>query len=262
MAVGRLELGADRDLGKPTVLVVDGVAGEGLSPSSRPVRWDDHSYFGEHVTHGQIYHDGTSGKGRQIAPTRLYRERTARRWRSDRPIPPTQQLELERRPAGESAHPLWLHRIRHSTHESHCFRWEVSPMQASAVTDQHHRLSANGVSLHYAESGVGRPAVVFLHGIGTDWRVWSNQARRLAPYFRLLMLDLRGHGASDHPDRGYNLSDYAADVVALTDRLGWRQPNVIGHSLGGYITARLAADHPDRRPHAPPDPVAVCRGKR
>src|SRR5206468_12643163 len=57
-------------------------------------------------------------------------------------------------------------------------------------------------------------------------------------------VDLRGHGTSDHPETGYHLADYASDVVALTEALGWQQPAVIGHSLGGSVARVAESRHP------------------
>src|SRR5690349_11860730 len=85
---------------------------------------------------------------------------------------------------------------------------------------EHHTISANGLRIHYVEvDGPGRP-MLLLHGIGMDWRVWQAISRRLAPNFHLYMLDLRGHGQSDKPARGYSLAHYAADAEDFLDGLG------------------------------------------
>jgi pimeloyl-ACP methyl ester carboxylesterase len=63
----------------------------------------------------------------------------------------------------------------------------------------------------------------------------------------VVAVDFRGHGGSQWVEPpAYRFSDYVADVVAALDVLGWRAPLVIGHSLGGYVGAYLAARHPER----------------
>jgi pimeloyl-ACP methyl ester carboxylesterase len=76
------------------------------------------------------------------------------------------------------------------------------------------------------------------------WDAWLPVIPALAPHFDIVAVDLRGHGQSDQPQAGYHLADYAADIVALTAALGWRQPAVIGHSLGGSVARVTEARNP------------------
>ncbi len=108
----------------------------------------------------------------------------------------------------------------------------------------HERITVGDVTLHVACWPSGRPPLLLLPAMTQTWDAWLPVIPALAPHFSVAAVDLRGHGASDHPERGYNLSDYAADVVALTERLGWRQPNVIGHSLGGSVAQIAEARFP------------------
>lgn len=103
----------------------------------------------------------------------------------------------------------------------------------------HERITVGGVTLHVARWPSDGSPLLLLPAMTQTWDAWLPIVPALVNRFSVVAVDLRGHGASDHPERGYNLSDYAADVVALTERLGWRQPNVIGHSLGGSV-ARVA----------------------
>jgi len=97
------------------------------------------------------------------------------------------------------------------------------------------------VPLHYVEvEGPGR-ALVMLHGIGMDWRVWQAVSRRLVPDFHLYMLDLRGHGKSGKPARGYSLAHYAADVEDFIDHLELSDLALLGSSLGGMVAATVEA---------------------
>ncbi|AJE02585.1 alpha/beta fold hydrolase [Geobacter pickeringii] len=107
--------------------------------------------------------------------------------------------------------------------------------------------TAPNVSIHYEEEGDGFP-VVLVHGWAMSGRVWAFQ-RELAGRFRLITPDLRGHGKSAAPEEGYAFADFAADLVALFDRLEIRRGGLVGWSLGAQVAleaypplaARLAA---------------------
>jgi N-formylmaleamate deformylase len=103
----------------------------------------------------------------------------------------------------------------------------------------------NGIRLHYWRTGGNKSPVVLLHGITDNGLCWTRVAKRLAEEYELIMLDHRGHGLSDQPESGYELTDYATDAAGLIEELGLGQPAVIGHSLGAATGATLAATRPD-----------------
>ena len=114
-----------------------------------------------------------------------------------------------------------------------------------------HPVRTNGVTLSVAEypgpAGAGDDeTVVLLHGIGSSGASWSPVVAGLAARFRLLVPDLRGHGASGRPGRGYLLPDYAADLDGLLGAFGLDRPLLLGHSLGGLIALTWARARPDR----------------
>lgn len=111
--------------------------------------------------------------------------------------------------------------------------------QQAEITPTHERITVGSVALHIARWPSAAPPLLLLPAMTQTWDAWLPVIPALVKHFSVVAVDLRGHGASDHPDTGYRLSDYAADIVALTERLGWQQPNVIGHSLGGSV-ARIA----------------------
>ncbi|PZU56982.1 MAG: 3-oxoadipate enol-lactonase [Sphingobium sp.] len=92
----------------------------------------------------------------------------------------------------------------------------------------------------------GRPPLVLLNSIGTDMHLWDAALPHLLPAFRLLRIDMRGHGASDAPDGDYSLSLLADDVSAVMRDAGIDSAAVAGVSLGGMVAMQLALDHPDR----------------
>lgn len=103
----------------------------------------------------------------------------------------------------------------------------------------------NGCQLHYEEYGHGAP-VVLVHGLGSSTRDWEYQIPDLAAQYRVIALDVRGHGRSDKPRERYQISDFAGDVLALLDHLRLPQVHLVGISMGGMIGFQLGVDNPER----------------
>ncbi len=101
------------------------------------------------------------------------------------------------------------------------------------------------ISLYYEERGNG-PPVIFVHGLGSSHKDWFAQARAFAHSFRVITLDLRGHGASEKPDGRYSIPLMADDIARLMDHLNIPAAHIVGLSMGGMITLQLALDHPSR----------------
>jgi pimeloyl-ACP methyl ester carboxylesterase len=100
--------------------------------------------------------------------------------------------------------------------------------------------------LAYSDEGTG-PIVVLLHGFPLNRSMWDAQIRALAPNYRVIAPDLRGHGESPAPDGVYTMETMAEDVLALLDHLGIAGPVVLGGlSMGGYVALALALNHPMR----------------
>ena len=90
-------------------------------------------------------------------------------------------------------------------------------------------------------------ALLLLHGFGNDARIWDDFAPAVAPYYRTLALDHRGHGDSAwDTERRYDMETMVRDVEAVTEALETRRLVLIGHSLGGRIATFFAAAHPAR----------------
>ena len=92
----------------------------------------------------------------------------------------------------------------------------------------------HGITLAYNDQGQGLP-LVFLHAFPLNRSMWAAQEQALTSKFRVVTIDLRGHGESDAPLWHYSLDQAADDVRALLDQLSIHQAIFIGLSMGGYI---------------------------
>jgi pimeloyl-ACP methyl ester carboxylesterase len=90
--------------------------------------------------------------------------------------------------------------------------------------------------------------VLALHGITASLMTWRTVARALGddPGLCLLAPDLRGRGRSAALPGPYGIAAHVDDLIAVLDHAGVRRAILVGHSLGAYIAARLAAEHPER----------------
>jgi pimeloyl-ACP methyl ester carboxylesterase len=103
----------------------------------------------------------------------------------------------------------------------------------------------NGVSMYYEEQGEG-DLLVLLHGGVAGGEIFTDVAPAFAARRRVIVPDLQGHGRTAHIDRPLRAEDLADDVAALIDHLGIDRADVLGYSLGGEVTWRLAIQHPDK----------------
>lgn len=90
------------------------------------------------------------------------------------------------------------------------------------------------------------PVVMLAHGLLTSQRMWDDVAALLAPRWRVLAYDLRGHGGTSVTEPPYTMERLALDAVALLDALKIQRVHSIGLSLGGMIGQRLGARHGER----------------
>lgn len=106
--------------------------------------------------------------------------------------------------------------------------------------------SVNGLKIHYDESGSGN-AIVFLHGFTGSHRDWANQKAALSDGFRMIALDLRGHGNSEAPasEDAYSIESFSEDVFSLLSKLGISDCCLVGHSMGGFTALQFVLDHPE-----------------
>ena len=102
-----------------------------------------------------------------------------------------------------------------------------------------------GQSIFYTDEGDGA-AVIALHGWACDGSDWNWLAADLVADHRVVVPDLRGHGASTHRHgQRYTPRLFAADTLRLIENLGLRDVVIVGHSLGTIVASVFAADHAD-----------------
>lgn len=101
----------------------------------------------------------------------------------------------------------------------------------------------DGCALHYEEYGQGEP-LVLLHGLGSSCQDWEFQVPALARHYRVILLDIRGHGRSDKPRERYSIATFSADLRALLEHLQTGPVHLLGLSMGGMIGFQFAVDDP------------------
>ncbi len=124
----------------------------------------------------------------------------------------------------------------------------VTAAEARAYGLRERRIDAGDADLAVLEGGpVDAPVVVLLHGYSADRVVWMRFARHLVRDHRVVIPELAGHGASGFTTgTGHSAPAQADRVAAVLDRLGVDRAHVAGNSMGGFVAATLAVDHPDR----------------
>ena len=105
---------------------------------------------------------------------------------------------------------------------------------------------SDGLDLHLLTWSTEGVPLVLLHGFGNDAHIWDDFAPEVAAHYRVLALDLRGHGDSAWPLHGeYDYAHHVADLEAVTQGLGIERMVLVGHSLGGWYVRTFAAQYPD-----------------
>ena len=110
-------------------------------------------------------------------------------------------------------------------------------------------VTANGVRLHVQRLGGGARTVVFVHGLVMDnlSSFYFTLANPVAESADVILYDLRGHGLSERPARGYTVGELVAELAGLLDALGVDRPvQLVGNSFGGTLALAFAAAHPAR----------------
>ncbi len=109
------------------------------------------------------------------------------------------------------------------------------------------KIEANGIQINYELLGKkDAPVVVLSHSLACSMVMWNPQINVLAPHFRILRYDMRGHGDSEATEGAYTLDQLAADVIGLLDALKMDTVHFVGLSIGGMIGQCLALNYAER----------------
>jgi 2-hydroxy-6-oxonona-2,4-dienedioate hydrolase len=108
-------------------------------------------------------------------------------------------------------------------------------------------LNAGGVRTRYLHAGdPSRPTLVLLHGAGGHAEAYVRNLAAHAEHFSTWAIDLLGHGYTDKPGHPLEVSHYVDHLDAVLDAIGADTAHLSGESLGGWVAARAAIDHPKR----------------
>lgn len=108
------------------------------------------------------------------------------------------------------------------------------------------RVKVNQIELQIRDYERDGDAIIFLHFSGANLMIWQ----RIIPYFqdhyRLILVDLKGHGKSDKPETGYHMDEMAHDVIGVMQHLKLERAHIIGSSLGAEVGLSMAANYPEK----------------
>jgi pimeloyl-ACP methyl ester carboxylesterase len=106
--------------------------------------------------------------------------------------------------------------------------------------------SADGVKIHYEAVGTGETALVFVHCWSCDHHLWDGQVAAFAQDYRVVTLDLAGHGESGRDRQAWTIEAFGEDVAAVVRRLELPHVVLVGHSMGGSVILEAARRLPGR----------------
>jgi pimeloyl-ACP methyl ester carboxylesterase len=113
------------------------------------------------------------------------------------------------------------------------------------TTTRGHTVQIGNIELYYEEYGVGKP-LLLLHGFGGCSQNWHPFTARLSERYRLIVVDLRGHGHSSNPGNKFTHREAANDVFLLLEKLGIHHCSAMGMSTGGMVLLHMATSQPSR----------------
>lgn len=108
-----------------------------------------------------------------------------------------------------------------------------------------HYTTYEGIRVHYIEAGAGDRAIVFVHGWCGDASVWRHQMNYFRKKYRVIAVDLPGHGKSGKPRIDYTFDLYAGAVRKVMDAAGVRRACLVVHSMGLLVARHFIENYPN-----------------
>ena len=100
--------------------------------------------------------------------------------------------------------------------------------------------SPDGVEIAFVTEGEGEPALIFVHGWSCDKSYWSEQIKSFSPKYKVVAVDLAGHGDSGLNRSDFTIEKFGEDVAAVVNSLKLNKVILIGHSMGGAVIIEAA----------------------
>lgn len=108
-------------------------------------------------------------------------------------------------------------------------------------------VTVEGVRTRYVEAGSpDLPTAILLHGTGGHWETFAPNLAALSEHFHCIAIDMVGNGFSEKPDYDYEIAVYLRQVLAVLDHFRVDKAHLIGMSLGAWVGAATAVQHPER----------------
>ncbi|MEN8242303.1 MAG: alpha/beta hydrolase [Chloroflexota bacterium] len=106
------------------------------------------------------------------------------------------------------------------------------------------KMMVNDLNVYYEDHGAGEP-LVFIHGLGSSTKDWEHQVDHFSTRYRVILVDVRGHGQTGKPAGPYSVQMFAQDLAGLIGALGIPAAHLCGISMGGMIAFQMAVDYPE-----------------
>lgn len=103
------------------------------------------------------------------------------------------------------------------------------------------KVKLNDIEMNYEVRGEGEP-IIFIHGSGASWKMWKPQIEKFSKKYKMIMIDMRGHGESSRyfPNGEYSIKLISQDLKMFLDALGIEKTNIVGLSQGSVVAQLFA----------------------
>jgi len=118
---------------------------------------------------------------------------------------------------------------------------KINPVKKSATTS-----FDKGLIRYHYEIAPNKPTILLLHGFNNQLSSWDSLTKEISSFASILRLDIPGYGESDWSTNDYTLPTQAKRIVVLLDQLEIKKVHIAGGSMGGSLTAWIAAHYPER----------------